>query len=276
MKRTSPQKSAVFILGIGSGIGKALAGRYLLAGHSVTGTYRHKSSVQDLPPSAELSLLQCDLSSKASVRKCLAGYKRSGRTWTVFISCVGTMEPIGKFFDCDFDAWESSLAVNSSAQLCFLHGLHPLRRKRGESHVVFLAGGGTNGSFPNYSAYCASKILLMKMCELLDDENPGLNVFIVGPGWVRTAIHAQTLNSRSRAGANYGRTKEFLASDEPGTAQQDIYDCINWCIGKGKAVSGGRNFSVVHDPWRGKSEALAGRLRGDPDKFKLRRFKNEG
>ena len=268
-------KGNVFILGIGSGIGEALARLYIKNGYSVTGTYRHAGSVKELSSVSGVRLLKCDVSSRASVKRCLDAYKKSARPWNIFISCVGTMEPIGRFFDCDFDDWETSVAVNSLAQLRFLHGIYPFRHKRGVSHAVFFAGGGTNNPLPNYSAYCASKIMLIKMCELLDNENPDLNVFIVGPGWVRTRIHAQTLDSRSRAGGNYERTRKFLASNEPGTDLRDIYDCINWGIAEGKPVAGGRNFSVVHDPWRGKVTALARRLRGDQDKFKLRRFKNE-
>jgi len=111
------------------------------------------------------------------------------------------------------------------------------------------------------------------MCELLDDENENLNAFILGPGWVRTKIHEQTLQS-GLAGVNYKRTREFLESDIPGTDYRDIFGCINWCIDNGRQVAGGRNFSVVHDLWKKKGKFLAQQLRADPDKFKLRRFKN--
>ncbi len=52
-----------------------------------------------------------------------------------------------------------------------------------------MAGGGTNNPFTNYSAYCVAKIALIKMTELLDDEEKKLNIFIIGPGFVRTRIH---------------------------------------------------------------------------------------
>jgi len=264
----------VFILGIGSGIGEALAERYLNAGYCVAGTYRHKKSVKGLLAKRDVRLFKCDIGRKSSVRDCVEIYKKCALPWDIFISCVGSMEPIGKFFDFDFDNWEQSVIVNSIAQLRFLHGIYPYRRKSLVNHAVFFAGGGTNNSFTNYSAYCVSKILLIKMCELLDDENKDLNAFIIGPGWVRTKIHSQTLNSRSGAGRNYARTLKFLKSKEPGTDYKDIYDCINWCIGQGINVSGGRNFSVVHDPWKNGGACLARQLRADPDKFKLRRFKN--
>lgn len=270
-KKSTPKN--VFILGVASDIGRELAERYLDQGYNITGASR--SSLKGFLPGQNARLLRCDIGRKAEVKKCVDKYRKLAKPWDIFISTVGTLEPIGKFFDCDFNRWEYSVAVNSISQLRFLHAIYPLRRKDGVCNVIFFAGGGTNKAFTNYSAYCSSKIMLIKMCELLDDENKDLNVFIVGPGWVRTKIHDQTLGSRFSAGESYKRTLEFLKSDNPGTDYQDIYDCINWCLSRGRAVSGGRNFSVVYDQWKAKGAMLARQLRADPDKFKLRRFKNK-
>ncbi len=272
-KLRSAQKN-VFIVGASSDIGMTLAESYSRDGYSVTGTYRNKSSISALALSPGIHMLKCDITRKTSVKGCLNKYKSLGRPWDIFISCVGSMAPIGGFFENDFDKWEQSIVINSLAQLRFLHALYPFRHKNKVCHVVFFAGGGTNNPFTNYSAYCVSKIMMIKMCELLDDENKDLNVFIVGPGWVRTKIHAQTLASRSRAGSSYKKTLEFLRSNDPGTNCRDIYDCINWCVAQGAKVAGGRNFSVVHDNWRKSGEALKRQLLADRDKFKLRRYKN--
>ncbi len=264
----------VFIVGVGSGIGRDLAERYLREGFTVVGTYRTEKSVADLR-NPNLHLIPCDLNNPSDIDRALVQYKNLRRPWSLFISSAGSMEPIGSFFEVDFDAWEESVGLNSLAQLRFLHGLHPFRANDALCHVVFFAGGGTNGPFRNYSAYCVSKIMLIKMCELIDDENSDLNVFIVGPGWVRTRIHEQTLGHAREAGSNYDRTLKFLRSGAPGTPAQDIYDCINWCINQGKEVSGGRNFAVVHDSWRTRGPLLAEELHSDANKFKLRRSGNE-
>ncbi|HOD12722.1 MAG TPA: SDR family oxidoreductase [Candidatus Omnitrophota bacterium] len=264
----------VFVLGIGSDIGKALAERYCKQGYNVVGAYRNTASVRSLLDARGVHLLKCDVGNKADIRKCVNRYKELSQPWDIFISCVGSMEPIGRFFGCNFDQWERSVNVNSVAQLRFLHEIYPYRRQRKPCHVVFFAGGGTNNPFTNYSAYCASKIMLIKACELLDDENPDLNVFILGPGWVRTKIHDQTLEHRAASGRSYNKTIEFLRSKKSGTSYEDIYDCINWCMAQGRDVVGGRNFSVVHDPWREKGMKFKEQLYKDKNKFKLRRYKN--
>jgi len=78
--------------------------------------------------------------------------------------------------------------VNSIAQLRFLHGIYPYRRKSlGKPRGIFCRGGKRIILLPIIPAYCVPKDpCVIKMCELLDDENKDLNAFIIGPGWVRT------------------------------------------------------------------------------------------
>jgi NAD(P)-dependent dehydrogenase (short-subunit alcohol dehydrogenase family) len=261
----------ILLLGASSDIGKSLAETYLANGDTVIGTYRDGKSIDTLPRHPRAHFLHCDVGSPQSIRGAVERVARLGLKWDVFVSAVGTLEPIGKFFDTNFDEWEQSLIVNSSAQLRFLHGTFHLRKSDSTSHVVFFAGGGTNNAFTNFSAYCLSKIMLIKMCELLDDENQDLNVFIVGPGWVRTKIHNHVINSGRRSGESLQKTEEFLKSNSQGTSYEDIFRCIEWCIEKGKKVAGGRNFSVVHDAWKDESVELSTQLLRDPNQFKLRR-----
>lgn len=206
----------------------------------------------------------------------LAQYATLGLEWDLFISTVGTMEPIGPWASLDFDAWEHSVMVNSLAQLRVLHGLYPHRRAAGVVHAAFFAGGGTNNPFTNYSAYCVSKIMLIKMCELIDDEVPDVNAFIIGPGFLPTKIHDQTFANPAGAGENVDKTKRFYEMSGKTATYRDLYDCIDWCVAGGRDVAGGRNFSAVHDPWKDAGDELAAELRRDRDRYKLRRAGNTG
>jgi len=264
----------VFILGLSSDIGRALADKYVRDGYKVFGTYRQKNFSQNNFINSCIELFNCDISDKDSIESTIKKYKSVSSPWNIFISCIGSLEPVGGFFACDFDEWEKSIIINSLAQLRFLHEIYPLRKKNEVSNVVFFAGGGTNSPFTNYSAYCLAKIMLIKICELLDDENNDLNAFIIGPGWVRTKIHKQTIDNHLSAGNNFHKTMKFLNSKNKGTSFEDIYNCINWCITMGKDAAGGRNFSIVHDPWQNGGKKLAEQLRRDINKFKLRRYGN--
>jgi len=268
------EQKTVFILGLCSDIGLELAKRYSEKGYTVIGTCRDSTKIHEFYEINQIHPIPCDISDDMSISSAIISYSKLHRSWDIFISSVGTMNPIGKFVDVPFSEWENSIKINSIKQLSFLHAIYPYRRKESMCHVAFFAGGGTNGPFPNYSAYCASKIFLIKMCELLDDEISDINPFIIGPGWVRTKMHGQTLISGQNAGNNYSRTVDFLESSESGTSFEDIFNCINWCIKQGKHTVGGRNFSVVHDAWANNDEQLIQQLSRDSGKFKLRRYKN--
>jgi NAD(P)-dependent dehydrogenase (short-subunit alcohol dehydrogenase family) len=140
-----------------------------------------------------------------------------------------------------------------------------------EPCVIYFAGGGTNNATPNYSAYTLSKIALIKMCELLHAEIPDVRFTIVGPGWVNTKIHQETLQAGTRAGANYARTVEVIQHNTF-TAMERVLDCCDWLSTAPRSEIGGRNFSVAHDAWG--TEALRCALRADPDMYKLRRAGN--
>jgi NAD(P)-dependent dehydrogenase (short-subunit alcohol dehydrogenase family) len=194
--------------------------------------------------------------------------------WRVVAVAAGTEEPIGPYWDCDPDEWDRGVQINALAPLRLVRSLYPIRDGAASPSVVFFSGSGTNSAAPAYSAYSASKIMLIKMCELLDAESTDTSFFIIGPGIVRTKIHDQTLKADARAGANYRRVTEFLRSSDSGTNHDDIYSCLRWCVAAGKKIVGGRNISLVHDAWRD-GRALAQWLAADQNRYKLRRFGNE-
>ncbi len=263
---------AAFI-GIGSDIGRELALRYAVDGWTVWGTFRNRSGLEGLP--SGIRLTPCDLTSQSGIAAAVGAFRHEGLSWDVLVIAAGTEEPIGPFWECDGDAWDQGVQVNALAPLRLVRYLYPMRNKSGAPSVAFFSGSGTNKAAPAYSAYSASKILLIKMCELLDAESPDTSFFIIGPGIVRTKIHNQTLRASERSGDNFRRVVEFLGSANPGTSYDEIYACLKWCVNAGKAVIGGRNLSLVWDAWRDGGTALARRLEKDGNLYKLRRFGND-
>jgi NAD(P)-dependent dehydrogenase (short-subunit alcohol dehydrogenase family) len=263
----------VIVIGIGSDIGTEIARRFATDGWSVKGTYRGARPPANMPAGARVT--RCELSSRRSIAAAQRWLRKEAKPWDAIVVAAGTEEPIGEFWTCDAEEWESGINVNALAPLRLVRGLYPARRRAAAPSVAFFSGAGTNNAAPAYSAYCASKILLIKMCELLDAESSDTGFFIIGPGIVRTKIHEQTLREPGRSGANYRKVVDFLGSAEPGTSHDDIYGCIRWCMNAGKDVVGGRNISLVHDAWRNDGKALARRLRADRNLYKLRRFGNE-
>jgi NAD(P)-dependent dehydrogenase (short-subunit alcohol dehydrogenase family) len=261
----------VFLSSITSDIGIALAKRYLADGCVVAGTYRSEKLLPELSGIPRERLSFCDFGDRKSIDDSVAAFRKTGLRWNTIVFLAAMPQPLSSFFEADFDVWSHAMHVNAIEQLRVLHAMYPLRTQGGECNVVFFSGPGTNKAVKNFSAAAASKHVLLKMCELLDAENPDLNVFIVGPGWTRTKTHAEILSDPSVSLEKKRETEAFLAGHE-GTSMDDIYRSIEWMCAEGRQVAGGRNFSVVHDPWG--SAQLATELAKDPEMYKMRRSGN--
>ena len=249
------------IIGITSDIGAGVKSHLESDGWQVFGTssYAQSENIAKLDLSDSL---QVDLfTDKLEIYK----------DWSLLCFFAGTMEPIGPFFDTDFEKWKTNFQVNFFSQLKILNMIWPYRSKATEPNICFLAGGGTNSTFDNYSSYCLSKISLIKFVELISSENDEGKFFIIGPGFMKTKIHNQTFEAGKKAGQNLQKTEKFMRGE--GTTIEQLYRHIQWCIMQPRNVIGGRNFSTVHDPWetnRNFSKLLA----ENPEMFKLRRREN--
>ena len=270
---TEEDRSTIIISASGD-IGSAMSQRWLPRGWNVFGTYRTRSQTVDELQGHGVKLVYCDLLDPISVRDACSDLRTLCSAWDILVMCPGAQDPVGAFVECNFDEWEESIRVNFTSQMRIIHDLLPSRRVSStlEPCVLLFAGGGTNSAPVNYSAYIISKIASIKMCELLDAEIPDTRFVIIGPGWVKTKIHHATLRAGARAGANYQRTIEKLASDEC-TPMDQVLDCCDWVVDAPRELISGRNFSVAFDMWG--TEELAKRLAEEPNMYKLRRYGND-
>lgn len=259
---------------ISSDIGMALARHWHGKGWEIAGTFRTGSEgVSELDDLGAL-LLHADFSDVDSIKKVCSQLADQFGEWDVLVVCPASLEPVGLFEEINFDDWRRSIELNFTNQLGFIHALLPNRRA-GEGEcpsVITWAGGGVNDAPQRYSAYTLSKIAQVKMMELLDAEIADTKFVILGPGWVHTKIHNETLAAGSVAGDNFDKTSDKLKSG--GWTQMDrVLSCCDWVISVPREIVGGRNFSVAHDAW---GEASLGKaLSNDADMYKLRRNKND-
>lgn len=270
----STKRRSAIIISASSGIGDALARRWVSQGWHVFGTYRTKNEEVEQLQRSGIHLVHCDLSDLASIRAACFKLQNLLPKWDALVVSPGTQDPVGSFAQCNFDEWENSIRVNFTSQMRIIHELLPGRNINSplKPCVLLFAGGGTNNAPINYSAYIVSKIALIKMCELLDAEITDTRFVILGPGWVKTKIHDSTLKAGERAGSNYQRTLEKFAKDEF-TPMDLVLDSCEWIINSPAEIVSGRNFSTVFDRW-GYPE-LEQKLLQEQNMYKLRRYGND-
>jgi len=169
-----------------------------------------------------------------------------------------TTEPSASSSRSIFDEWERSIVVNFTAQLRVLHTLWPLRRPDRSSMSCFLAVAAPTGRSGTIRHTCVSKIALIKMCELIDDE-----------------ASDATRSSSAQVTRVLGFTKKPC---EPGRLRRvvnmikvvhilgnrallsTISTTYARCMLKGARLLAAENFSTVHDRWRDGGRRCASEL----------------
>ena len=255
------------ILSINSDIGEAIADHLFKKGYEVFGTYKNKKPKINI---SDENLFRFEIKDFDSSR-----YKfwlKSIGEWDLFISCVGTQKPVGKFIEQNINDWVEAVAVNSSYQIAAL--INAIRERKSTNHadVILFAGGGTNSANPYYSSYTLGKISLIKAVELLANEIEFMKFTILGPGWVKTKIHEETISAKEKAGENYIKTLEMISNPHKFNPIEKVVEDILQIISLPTELVSGRNFSSVHDDLSIDNLKRLNEL--DVDFYKLRRKLN--
>jgi NAD(P)-dependent dehydrogenase (short-subunit alcohol dehydrogenase family) len=258
------------IVGVGSDIGKAIALDWIERGIEVVGTYRRRSSLDERLTNKLSSCFFCDVSDLQSIGQLISTITLQTLHWNYLVICTGTMEPMGRFQGVSIDSWCKSIEVNLLATMRLIHGLLPMRQNTGDKLplVILFAGGGTNSAPTKVSSYTLSKIALIKAVELLDAEIPDTKFTIIGPGWVKTKIHQETLRAYESVSEAARETERRLRENDF-VPMDRVIQCISWLMSADRNIIGGRNFSVAHDKWF--DAAFTQQLAADRTIYKLRR-----
>jgi len=264
-------KNAI-LFSISSGIGYSLALKLLKEGYCIYGTYNTFSNeVQELQDLG-VTLYKCNLLLDEEVDKTLSKIVSEVKNWECLVVLQASMNPIGKLLDINMQEWEDSIKLNFINNVKIIKELLPSRTTKVCPSVISFAGGGTNNATENFSAYTISKISLIKMTELLYAEYYDTKFTCIGPGWVDTKIHQETIKAKENATHAYNDTITHI-NDNNFTKMNNVIDCILWIINSKKEIVSGRNFSVVHDDW-GK-DSLNNELLENENMYKLRREGNK-
>ena len=191
--------------------------------------------------------------------------------WDLVLCALGCVAPVGHWYEQTQADFEDCVRSNVLLPIRLLRQIW--RKRKPDASVCFMAGSNPQKIMPGYLPYNLSKMALLKAVEQIDAESPDCKVFALGPGYVKTRIHAATL------AANW--PNERIARGDDGTPIERIYACLKWCLDQPKEVVGGRNIAMS-DPWGDENGAVMGksvwdmplreRLRINPSMFKLRRI----
>lgn len=243
MKETEGRVAVV--TGGASGIGLALAHRFLRAGMNVVIADVESAALDaataELSPHGDVLAVRTDVSDLASVEALAAATLE--RFDAVHVVCNNAgVDAGGWFSDIDLSTWQWVLDVNFWGVLYGCRVFLPLLREQGEGHIfntASLAAFGTG--VPTATPYSVSKFAVLSLTECLDLElrrhNDPIGVSLIVPGPVRTRMSqsernrpahvAPSANQDDREALNESR-RAFMAEHaiEPEEMAEMAFDAL--------------------------------------------------
>lgn len=259
-------KNKVVIIGISSDIGQFLADKFFKENYEIVGTYNSKKSLKFI---SKYKVIKLDM--KKIKKNDVVNLKKISKNWKIFISCVGSLKPIGKIFDNNISKIKENFNINFFSNLEVLKNIINLAKNNG--HIFFFSGSGSNGPSPELSSYCLSKILLIKTSELISEEYPKISCTTIGPGFINTKIHRDLISRKKKYKLAYKKYVDLKNKSKSKSMKvyNDIHSLIDTCI-RNPSISNGRNFSSKYDDWKNNFSKNYLKLKKNKDLFKLRRF----
>lgn len=181
------QPSTVFITGVSSGIGHALAAEYLKRGCRVIGLSRQVP--RDLTDHASFSFASADLSdvevAAIAVRQLAAGLPRLD----LVILNAGVLGSFGDIGDAGVQEMKRVMDVNLWANKTVLDTLFALQVPI--SQIVTMSSGAAVNGNRGWRGYAISKAALNMLTMLYATEHSGTHFCALAPGLVDTPMQDQ-------------------------------------------------------------------------------------
>ncbi|CAB3363122.1 Hypothetical predicted protein [Cloeon dipterum] len=200
------QNKVVLITGASSGIGEALAHSFYRAGCQVVLAARRESELQrvreDLIHSHETGpthlpvILPLDVSELNEIPQKIESLLAIHKKVDILLSCAG-ISSRGAVVDGSVDVDIKVMLINYFGHVALTKALLPHMIREQSGHIVAVSSIQGKIAVPHRASYSASKHALQAFSDSLRAEvaSQGIKVSVVSPGYVKTNISLNALNS---------------------------------------------------------------------------------
>jgi len=200
------REAIVLITGGGRGIGRLYAHRLAAEGAFVVLVARSAGELEDVARSikaegGKVATYVVDVTSKPAVERVVEDVEEKLGPLDVLINNAGVRGPIGNAWECDWDAWWSTIEVNLGGAVAFSHAVIPNMARRRKGRVVNIVSEAGVFRWPTVSAYSVSKAALIKFSENLASEcrDDLLSVFAYHPGFLPLGLASEAMDLQASA-----------------------------------------------------------------------------
>ena len=179
------------VTGAGSGIGAAIATRFVGAGYCVAlfdineNAAVEIASLMERP--GETVVIGGDVSNEADVREAVRGTVQKFGSLDVLVNNAG-IEIFGTVVELTAEQWDRQMAVNLKGAYLFSKYAIPEMRHGGA--IIHISSAHAHVSWPRCPAYDATKAGLLGMTRAMaiDHGRQGIRVNAICPGYIATAL----------------------------------------------------------------------------------------
>jgi meso-butanediol dehydrogenase / (S,S)-butanediol dehydrogenase / diacetyl reductase len=181
------EKTAI-ITGGGTGIGAAIARRFVAEGAKVCLVGRRKDvleqAVESLPPGTAVACIG-DVADPAAIDRIVETALAFSPTINVLVNNAGRGTE-GSITSANLDEWRNTLDVNLIGPFMLMRAVIPHMIAGGGGSIVNVSSLASLRSVPKTSAYCASKAGLNALTQqaALDFGGDGIRCNVICPGFV--------------------------------------------------------------------------------------------
>jgi len=196
----------IFITGVSSGFGRALAQEALTAGHRVVGTVRSvpaRQAFEALDP-AQASGYLLDVTDITAIGTVVSDVETRIGPIDVLVNNAGYGHE-GIMEESSLDDMRQQFDVNVFGPVAIMKAVLPHMRTRRRGHILNITSMGGFITLPGIAYYCGSKFALEGISEALGKEvkSFGITVTAVAPGSFRTDWAGRSMIRAARTIADY-------------------------------------------------------------------------
>ncbi|CAI1506908.1 oxidoreductase [Serratia proteamaculans] len=234
------QSKLLFITGVSSGLGRALAEEALKAGHRVVGTLRNqqaKDEFEALAPGRSFGRI-LDVTHFAAVTPLVDAVEQELGAVDVLVNNAGYGHE-GIMEESQLSEAIHQFEVNVFGAVAVIKAFLPYFRTRRAGHILNVTSMGGFITLPGISYYCGSKFALQGISETLTKELKPFNIAVtaIQPGSFRTDWAGRSMVRSPRSISDYDQsfgpireTREKRSGQQPGDpvkAAKAILQLIN-------------------------------------------------
>lgn len=196
----------VFITGVSSGFGRALAQEALAAGYRVIGTVRNteaKHAFEALSSDRAYGRI-LDITDFSAIDNVIAEAQTSEGPIDVLVNNAGYGHE-GVMEESSLDALRHQFEVNVFGAVAMMKAVLPGMRQRRRGHIINITSMGGFITMPGITYYCGSKFALEGISDALGKEVQPFGIFVtaVAPGSFRTEWAGRSMIRSPRSIADY-------------------------------------------------------------------------